>query len=214
MHYYQHHIGDYKAATAHLSNEEDLAYRRLLEMYYDSEGAISVELDSISRKLRVSRESIQVVLTDFFCLTDAGWVQSRCEKEISAYQAMKRGGANGANKRWGKGGYAHPIPTLSPPQTPPNANHEPLTMNHEPDIQKVQPPEGVSISVWADFVKYRKALKAPITDTAIAGFSREAKKAGISLEQALVTTIESNWRGFKAEWLKDKPAGSVLAGAI
>ena len=33
MHYYPHHIGDYKSATAHLSNEEDLAYRRLLEMY-------------------------------------------------------------------------------------------------------------------------------------------------------------------------------------
>lgn len=84
----------------------------------------------------------------------------------------------------------------------------------EAKASNVSPPEGVSISVWADFLKYRKALKAPVTDTAIAGFKREAAKAGISLEQALVTTIENNWRGFKADWLKDKPSENKFAGAI
>ena len=35
MHYYSFHINDYRAATAHLSNEEDLAYRRLIEAWRD-----------------------------------------------------------------------------------------------------------------------------------------------------------------------------------
>jgi len=83
----------------------------------------------------------------------------------------------------------------------------------EIDTSKVSPPEGVSIKVWADFVKYRRAIKAPITDTAIEGFKREALKAGITVEQALVITIESNWRGFKAEWLKaNKPVSDVMRG--
>lgn len=87
-------------------------------------------------------------------------------------------------------------------------------VNTEAVSPKVSPPEGVSINVWADFLKYRRLLKAPVTDTAVAGFKREAEKAGISLEQALVTTIENNWRGFKAEWLKDKPTDNKFAGAI
>jgi uncharacterized protein YdaU (DUF1376 family) len=37
MHYYKFNIADYRSATAHLTNEEDLAYRRLLDMYYDTE---------------------------------------------------------------------------------------------------------------------------------------------------------------------------------
>lgn len=85
----------------------------------------------------------------------------------------------------------------------------------ETETEKNAAPNGVSINVWQDFLKYRKALKAPVTDTAIAGFVREANKAGISLEQALTTTIENNWRGFKADWLKDKPTGNTaFAGAI
>jgi hypothetical protein len=87
-------------------------------------------------------------------------------------------------------------------------------MNQDIDKSKVSPPEGVSIQVWADFLKYRTALKAPVTNTAVNGFIREAKKAGITLEQALVTTIENNWRGFKSDWLKDKPIGNKFAGAI
>ena len=43
MNYYSFHIGDYRGATAHLSNEEDLAYRRLLDMCYDTESAIPLE---------------------------------------------------------------------------------------------------------------------------------------------------------------------------
>ncbi|NDC25981.1 MAG: DUF1376 domain-containing protein, partial [Proteobacteria bacterium] len=34
MHYYPFHVGDYQAHTAHLTNTEDLAYRRMLDLYY------------------------------------------------------------------------------------------------------------------------------------------------------------------------------------
>jgi hypothetical protein len=51
-----------------------------------------------------------------------------------------------------------------------------------------------------DFITHRKACKAPITETALKGFQREADKAGISLAEAITISIERNWRGFKSEW--------------
>ena len=53
----------------------------------------------------------------------------------------------------------------------------------------------------------RKAKKAPITETALAGIRREADKAGYTLEQALATSCERGWIGFKAEWVAGKPNG-------
>ena len=51
-----------------------------------------------------------------------------------------------------------------------------------------------------DFITHRKAYKAPITETALKGFQREADKAGIPLAEAITISIERNWRGFKSEW--------------
>lgn len=51
-----------------------------------------------------------------------------------------------------------------------------------------------------DFLKLRKAKSAPITETALKGFQREAAKAGISLSDAITIAIERNWRGFSASW--------------
>lgn len=81
----------------------------------------------------------------------------------------------------------------------------------------VSPPDGVSIKVWADFLKLRKTLKAPVTETAMAGIQREALKAGMNLEQALTVCIERSWRSFKSDWLGDQPAkqsSGLIAGAI
>lgn len=73
------------------------------------------------------------------------------------------------------------------------------------EARKLASPDGVSDSVWQDFQKLRKAKKAPITETAIAGIKREAQKAGYSLQQALQTCCERGWIGFKAEWVTGKP---------
>jgi hypothetical protein len=68
----------------------------------------------------------------------------------------------------------------------------------------VATPEGVSQSVWDDFVKHRKAKKAQVTQTVIDGITKEAKKAGWPLEDALKETILRNWQSFKADWVASK----------
>ena len=59
---------------------------------------------------------------------------------------------------------------------------------------------GITGQLAEDFLKLRKAKNAPITETALKGFQREAAKAGISLSNAITIAIERNWRGFSASW--------------
>jgi hypothetical protein len=147
------------------------------------------------------------VLNDFFCKTDDGWINDRADKEIAAYKQMSVGGKAGAAKRWSKAGDSYPIAPLSPPQSTPNANHEPRTNNHKPKntATKVATPEGVSESVWNDFVQHRKAKRAQITERVIDAIALQAKIAGWTLEAALAETTVRNWQTFKAEWVEQKP---------
>ena len=69
-------------------------------------------------------------------------------------------------------------------------------------------PENVSEQVWSDFLSQRKQLKADLTVTALEGIKREAAKIGWSLEQALIECTVRGWRGFKADWIKEKTDGS------
>ena len=69
----------------------------------------------------------------------------------------------------------------------------------------VATPDGVSQSVWDEFIAHRKAKKAKVTDLVIEGIAKEATKAGWLLEDALKETIVRNWQSFKADWVAIKP---------
>lgn len=89
MNYYEHHLGDYDGATAHLSWLEDCAYRRLLSVYYRTEQPIPADMKQASRLVRATskaeRDAVAQVLNEFFQLTDAGWRNRRCDEVIRAY---------------------------------------------------------------------------------------------------------------------------------
>lgn len=127
MHYFQFHIGDYRAATAHLSNDEDLAYRRLLDMYYDTENQIPLDTQWVAKRLRMDCDVVNVVLQDMFKLTDTGWHHGRCETVIEQYHAMAE--KNRANGRLG-GRKKNPLATDSQPIAKATINNELITNNH------------------------------------------------------------------------------------
>ena len=60
---------------------------------------------------------------------------------------------------------------------------------------------GVDPKIVHDFKALRKAKRAAITETAVAGIRREADKAGMTLESAMAMCCERGWTGFKAEWV-------------
>ncbi len=125
MNFYPFHIGDYISHTSHLSNEEDLAYRRLIDLYYQTEQPFTRNLSWLAKRVKSSEEVVATVLVEFFEETEEGWKNKRADEEIAKYKAMQEGGRKGAALRWGKG-------SDSPPKHPPmpTKNQEPLTNNH------------------------------------------------------------------------------------
>jgi uncharacterized protein YdaU (DUF1376 family) len=91
MNYYEHHIGDYAEATAHLTFVEDAAYSRLIRKYYATEKPIPADLKAAQRlvgaRTREERAAVEQVLGEFFELRDDGWHQSRCDEGIAEYVA-------------------------------------------------------------------------------------------------------------------------------
>jgi len=69
-------------------------------------------------------------------------------------------------------------------------------------------PSHVSPQVWGDWQSLRKAKRAAVTATAIAGIRKEAQSIGMSLEDALSMCCERGWTGFKAEWVSKQAAAA------
>ena len=86
MIWYKFHIGDYLTHTVHLSDAEDLAYRRLLDLYYMSEKEIPLETESVARKIRLDLDITESVLDEFFERTETGYFNNRCHAEVIKYQ--------------------------------------------------------------------------------------------------------------------------------
>lgn len=87
MNFYKHHIGDYAAATAHLTWDEDCAYRRLMTVYYQHEKPIPLDLDAAARLIRArgpaQKRALLRVLEEFFSKSTDGWHQKRCDEDIA-----------------------------------------------------------------------------------------------------------------------------------
>jgi uncharacterized protein YdaU (DUF1376 family) len=213
MHYYQFNIGDYNSHTMHLSEIEDLTYRRLLDWYYLHESSIPLDLNEVSRQIRMRSHSdcIATVLQEFFERTPDGWIHHRANKEIEKVGDKSQKASASAKARWSKPKDANALQT----QSEGNATHNTLPITQDTEHKKkatiVAPPEGVSDSVWQEFKSLRKAKKAPITQRAIDAISSEAKKAGWTLEKALEECVVRGWQAFKADWVATKanPADNI-----
>jgi uncharacterized protein YdaU (DUF1376 family) len=131
MHYYQFNIGDYQSHTAHLSELEDLAYRRLLDWIYLHEKPIPLEVNEVARNIRMRThcESIAIVLQEFFIRTDSGWVSDRVQREIAKAGEKSQKASQSAKVRWD----ANALRT----QSEGNATHNtlPITQNPLPITQ-------------------------------------------------------------------------------
>ena len=207
MHYYQFNIGDYNSHTSHLSDIEDLVYRRMLDWYYLHETPIPLDEVEVSRQIRMRShtESIAIVLREYFECTQDGWIHHRANKEIAKAGDKSEKASASAKARWNKKD-ANALPPLSDS----NATHNtlPITQDTEHKTQKkatvVATPVGVSDSVWQEFKTLRKAKKAPITQRAIDAITNEANKAGWTLEKALEECVVRGWQAFKADWVATK----------
>ena len=135
MYYYQFNIGDYQSHTSHLSEIEDLVYRRLLDWYYLHETPIPLDEAEVSRQIRMRShtESIAIVLQEYFERTDDGWIHHRANKEIAKAGDKSEKAKASANARWGKKD-ANALPTQSDSNATHNTLH--ITQDTEHKTQK------------------------------------------------------------------------------
>ena len=210
MHYYNFNIGDYIKHTMHLTVEEDITYRRLLDLYYDTEAPIPTDIPWVSRRLRMGSEVVESVLKEFFEMTEEGYRNYRADAEIADYHAYidkqrSNGKLGGRPKKSSGKPTANPSQTQAEPKKSLNNNQQTTTNKQQTEIKTrdkpLSCPDGVAHEVWDGFLTVRKAKKAPVTQAAMAGIEREARKAGWSLNAALTECCARGWAGFKADWV-------------
>lgn len=233
MNYYPFHLGDYMAHTAHLEPMEDLAYRRLLDLYYLRETPIPESPADAARLIRLKDQvdAVETVLNEFFVMAEDGWRNDRCDDEIermqdkqakarasaqasvAARQAKKEQPLNGRSataKQTRSGGETEAeLPTPTPTPTP--KIHTPSLRSGVLATKAVKPTD-VPDDVWREFQTIRKAKRAPLTPKALQGIEREAGKAGITTAQALTICIERGWQGFQAAWHRERGKAESFAG--
>ena len=231
MKHYPHHIGDFDKATRHLSRLERSVYRDLIDLYYDTEQRLTLDMAALCRRVlaRSNEEAtaVQQVLNEFFTETQTGWYHDRCEAEIEAYHANTSqkalaGKASAEAKRLKKqralngesAAVEQPLNSVETEAQRNSTNHQPINQStSQPKKERerspaVSSPDDVATQVWADWLALRKAKKAPVTATVIARARYEAAKAGLTFEAFLVVWCARGSQGLEASWLKPHERGS------
>jgi uncharacterized protein YdaU (DUF1376 family) len=196
----------------HLSEIEDLTYRRLLDWYYLHESSIPLDLNEIARQIRMRSHSdcIATVLQEFFERTADGWIHHRANKEIEKVGDKSQKASASAKARWSKPKDANALRTQSEGNATQDTVHITQDTEHKKRATSVACPPDVSQQIWGDWVALRKSKKAPITQTVLNGAIAEAKILGWPLEKFLAEWCSRGSQGLKAEWIvKPNPADKV-----
>lgn len=225
MNYYPFHLGDYAAHTGHLEPMEDLAYRRLLDVYYMREGALPADIQVTAKlvRLRSCAADVESVLNEFFVLTEDGWRHQRCDREIEKMQdkqAKARASAQASvNSRRAKAERTLDesptdverslvvsqtdveLPTPTPTPTPNNKEEAQAPSRKRDSSPPPARPEDVEPQTWGDWLVLRRAKKAPVSETVISGARAEAAKAGMPLDAFLRVWCTRGSQGLQADWL-------------
>lgn len=223
MNYYPFHLGDYAAHTQHLEPMEDLAYRRLIDLYYLTESPLPLDVPELARRVRLRSEiaAIETVLNEFFTATEDGWYHERCADEVARMQdkqAKARASAEASVRaRQAKADPSgsgrstdaqRPLNDRSTDVELPTPTPTPSTtsLRSVGSAKAAQRPDDVPADVWAQFLTIRKAKRAPLTDLALKGLIREAAKANVTLTQVLTICCERGWQSFRHDWEWQRPS--------
>jgi len=200
MYYYQHHIGDYLKHTAHLTPLEDIAYRRLLDVYYDTETPIPTDIPQVSRRLRIDPATVQLVLDEYFQLTEEGYRNKRADAEIAAYHAfLQKQKSNGI-----KGGRPKSKPTDNPRVSEPEPkitlteNREPITENLIKTKASFSIPNFIPQDAWQGFYEMRKTGKGVFTERAASLIIKQLTQMhseGQDVAKVLDQSTANGWKG-------------------
>ena len=161
MNYYPFHIGDFRSGTINMSRQTRWIYRDMMDVYYDAEAPLPLDIDTLCNELGVEetgeRAIVERLLRFKFIKTDDGYRHAICDKVIAEYrvkaETAKANGKLGGRPRKQSAPDAKPSgfpsgsntdATGNPIETGSKTNQEPITNNHKPVNLKpssASPPE-------------------------------------------------------------------------
>lgn len=101
--YYRWFPGDYQRDTMHLGWYEDLAYRRLIDLYNVTGKPLRNDRAYLLRAVRATepeqQQAVDTVLTEFFELRPDGWHQVRCDAEVKYRKGLSDAGRHAVMAR-------------------------------------------------------------------------------------------------------------------
>ncbi|NRA76726.1 MAG: YdaU family protein [Pseudoalteromonas sp.] len=227
MHYFQFNIGDYASHTSRLAPLEDLAYRRMLDLYYLNEQPLNECVKEVAREIGLSdyADEVEYILCKFFTKNENGFSQKRIDLEIKKYKSnaknKSRAGKASAKARAVKAsskvtGVEQVLNTTST-DVEQNTKHKPLTINQETVSNKdivVSTPAfnfknellllGVDKEILNDWMKVRTKKRATNTQSALTLLVSQIGKAGLTIDQGIRFANDENWGAFKLDWYKNK----------
>lgn len=238
MNYFEDHIGDYAAATSHLSWDEDMAYTRLIRAYYHSERPIPAgQAYRLARATTpAQRRAVDSVLAEFFTAEEDGHHQKRCDEEIARFRDKQSKAKRSAEARWSalptqSDGNANAMRTHSER----NANGMPRapvpdTRHQTPDTKEENPPA----SRVPPKASPRATTKCPAgfeVTAELRGWAKE-KVPGVNVDRETevfrdhtFATARTDWAGTWRNWMRkalsqqsrnghQSPSGDIFGGAL
>jgi uncharacterized protein YdaU (DUF1376 family) len=206
MHYYQFNIGDYQSHTLHLTEIEDIAYRRLLDWSYLHEKPLPNNIEDIARliRMRTHCECIANVLREFFVSSDDGWFSPRVQREIAAVNEKSHKAKASADARW-RGKNANALRT----QSECNATHYPLPITQDP----VEGKRGTRLpndwelpKEWSDWAaQQRPELDIPLS---------AAKFADYWHAQPGAKGLKLDWQATWRNWIRGEKTQTANANRL
>ena len=131
MHYYKHHIGDFRRDTASLSDTDAMAYLKLLWMYYDTESPLPADAKLLAFKIGSNADTVQLLLDAFFVLDGDVYRQKRCDTELLEYKSKGQKARESAIARWNHANAMRTHSDSNAEASKSYANHKPITNNKE-----------------------------------------------------------------------------------
>ena len=187
MNFYPHHIGDFNNATRHLTRVERSVYRDAIELYYDTESALTSDVSKLEKRLicrlEDEKSALKSVLEEFFELTDDGYFHVRCDSEIAKYRAntsaKSKAGKASAEARGKRAeerkkrrrekneqnltGVEQVLDSVTAEAQQNPTNQEPLTINQEPIKKSVTKKSSrFKPPSLQDVIDYKKSRDSPV----------------------------------------------------
>lgn len=204
MNYYNFHIGDFRSGTINMSRQSRWIYRDMLDIYYDTEQPLPLDIEVLCDMLGIeSEEDIKLVeklLRFKFVKTDYGYTNSTCVRVIAEYH-LKADTAKENGKRGGRpknpkeptgfqSGF-NPVSEQNQIDTGLQANHKPLTTNQEPSKTKT------TVTATDDFSKFWDAYPKKTGKT-------EAQKSWLKNKPPIDLILKAlAWQSCSEQWRKD-----------